>query len=74
MSWIESLPSDMAYELTDPMTDPAPNYRMTRKSEVDIQAIMTDIQKAVDQLSHMSSFDDHRKFTLFRGAQAVDLP
>jgi len=64
----------MAYELTDAMTDTAPNYRMTRDSGVDIRAILTDIQKAADQLSHMNSFDDTRKFTLFRCAQLVDLP
>ena len=74
MSRVEPLPSDMAYELTDAMTDTAPNYRVTRKSEVDMQAVMTDIQKAVDQLSRMTSFDDPRKFTLFRCAPSVDLP
>ena len=74
MSCIESLPSDMAYELTDAMSDTASNYRMSRKSELDIRAIMTDIQRAADQLSHMSSFDDPRKFTLSRCAQSVDLP
>jgi len=63
----------MEYELTDTMTDTAPNYRMKRNSEVFIQAILTDIQRAVDQLSHMSSFDDSRKFTPFRCAQPVDL-
>jgi hypothetical protein len=64
----------MAYELTDTMTDAAPNYRMTRSSEALIQAMMTDIQKATDQLSHMSSFDDSRKFALLRCTQPVDPP
>ena len=56
----------MAYELSDAMTDTTPHYRMTRDSEVLIQAMMTDIQKATDQLSHMSSFDDSCEFALLR--------
>ena len=64
----------MAYELTNTMPDTEPNFRMTRNSEEVIQAMMTDIQKAVDQLSHLSSFDDSGKFTLFLCAQPVDLP
>jgi len=57
----------MAYELTDTMADslaiPSHRDHMTRDSEEAILAIMTDVQKAVDQLSHMNSFDDPRKFT-----------
>ena len=74
MSCIEPLPSQMEYELTDATTDTAADHRRARDSEVFIQAIMTDIQKAVDQLSHMTSFDDSREFAPFQCAQPVDPP
>jgi len=56
----------MAYELTDTMADSLaiPNHRdhTTRDSGEAILAIMTNVQEAVDQLSHMNGFDDSRKF------------
>jgi len=74
MSCIEPLPSQMEYELTDATTDTAADHRTARDSEVFIQTVKTDIQKAVDQLSHMTSFDDSREFAPFRCAQPVDPP
>jgi hypothetical protein len=56
----------MGLELTDTMEDTVhePSSLMTRQSEQVIMTMITDIQKAVDQLSYMSSSDDARKSTL----------
>lgn len=54
--------SHMGLELTDTMGDNVPSPRMTRQSEEVILNMMTDIQKAVDQLGDMSSSGDARKF------------
>jgi hypothetical protein len=53
----------MGSELTDTMGDTVPDLCVTRRSEEVILNIMTDVQKAVDQLDHMSSPEDARKFT-----------
>jgi len=62
-SCIVSRSLNMGFELTDTMGDTVPSPRMTRQSEEVILNIMTDIQKAVDQLGDMSSSEDARKFT-----------
>jgi hypothetical protein len=53
----------MGLELTDTIGDTVPSPRMTRQSEEVILNIMTDVQKAVDQLGDMSNSEDARKFT-----------
>jgi hypothetical protein len=51
----------MGFGLADIMEDTEPNPRITRHSEEVIMTIMTDIQKAVDQLHNMSG-EDFREF------------
>jgi len=53
----------MGLELTDTMGDTVQTPHMMRQSEEVILNIVTDIQKAVDQLDHMSSPEVTCKFT-----------